>query len=135
MCWGLRDDVARTCARMLRGVSRARGARLNGGRVEAGLRRWPRVEAGESVQPELQQECGESQALIARTRQRLHAALTRRLEDVEPLAPFVDAARVSRPRSGGPEEEQPQCHAELTADVARRGNATVRSFGRRWMKP
>jgi len=122
-----RDDVARTCARMLRGVSRARGARLNGGRVEAGLRRWPRVEAGESVQPELQ--------LIARTRQRLHAALTRRLEDVEPLAPFVDAARVSRPRSGGPEEEQPQCHAELTADVARRGNATVRSFGRRWMKP
>ena len=76
-----------------------------------------------------------SQALIARTRQRLDAALTRRLEDVEPLAPFVDAARVSRPRSGGPEEEQPQCHAELTADVARRGNATVRSFGRRWMKP
>src|SRR3989441_11228499 len=112
---------------MLRGVSRARGARLNGGRVEAGLRRWPRVEAGESVQPELQ--------LIARTRQRLHAALTRRLEDVEPLAPFVDAARVSRPRSGGPEEEQPQCHAELTADVARRGNATGRAFGRRWMKP
>jgi len=123
-----RDDVARTCARMLRGVSRARGARLNGGRVEAGLRRWPRVEAGESVQPELQ--------LIARTRQRLHAALTRRLEDVSRWRrSWTRRAYRAPPRSGGPEEEQPQCHAELTADVARRGNATVRSFRRRWMKP
>ena len=112
----------------------ARGARLNGGRVEGG--------DGDGLESRLasrsSRSCSKSavsQALIARTRQRLHAALTRRLEDVEPLAPFVDAARVSRPRSGGPEEEQPQCHAELTADVARRGNATVRSFGRRWMKP
>src|SRR5438445_12556816 len=104
----------------------ARGARLNGGRVEGGdgdgLESRPAGRFSRSCS-----KSAVSQALIARTRQRLDAALTRRLEDVEPLAPFVDAARVSSPspvrRARG--RAQPQCHAELTADVAGRGTASV----------